>query len=235
MAEPATNIVDPAKHRAVFDPRAFTDAVDVIGVGATGSYLALGLAKLGIERIRVVDGDIVEAHNIANQCYDQSHIGQSKVQAIANVVQRATGCRLETVQGFAPADLSAPWAPYVFILTDTMSSRKEIFDSIEAGMTTRCVIETRMGADVARVYTVDPTMASEVERWSGTLVSDKEATGSLCGTTVTVGPTVYTLAGVALWQFIQYHNWMLHSAENVRPEHELIYGLRPFSYASIRW
>jgi len=234
-AAASTNVVDPARHLSVFDPRVFSESVDIIGAGATGSYLALGLAKLGIEKIRVIDGDVIESHNIANQCYDLEHVGEPKVSALASVIKRATGCEITAVNGFAPACITKPWAPYVFILTDTMSSRKEIFADIESDMTTRCVIETRMGVDVARVYTVDPTMASEVERWTGTLVSDEEATESLCRTSVTVGPTVYTLAGVALWQFIRYWKWHLDSTKCERPEHELIYGLRPFSYASAAW
>lgn len=231
----ASNIIDPARHLSVFDPRTFTERVDIIGVGATGSYLALGLAKLGVEHIRVIDGDFVEGHNIANQCFEQSHIGQSKVQATADMIRRATGCEIEAVQGFAPDDVVKPWSPYVFLLTDTMASRKSIFENIENELKTHCVIETRMGVDLARVYVINPTMPSEAERWSSTLVSDEEATTSPCRTTITVGPTVYTLAGVALWQFIRYHQWLLDSAKHERPEHEIIYGLNPFSYVSSKW
>jgi|ADurb_Gel_03_Slu_FD_contig_101_172936_length_1978_multi_8_in_0_out_0_2 hypothetical protein len=229
------NIIDPSRHLAVFDPRSFNDRVDIIGAGATGSYLALGLAKLGVEHIRVIDGDVVAEHNIANQCFEQCHIGQAKVAALADVIKRATGCEIDTVMGFAPGDVEKPWAPYVFLLTDTMASRKTIMADIEAELDTRCVIETRMGADLARVYVVNPAMPSEVERWSSTLVSDDDAEASPCGATTTVGPTVYTLAGIALWQFIRYHGWSLDASKFERPEHELIYGLNPFSYVSTKW
>ena len=44
----------------IFKPDEFNTPVHVIGVGATGSWLAPSLAKLGVKNIHVWDDDIVE-------------------------------------------------------------------------------------------------------------------------------------------------------------------------------
>ena len=41
--------------------------VTVIGAGATGSFITLALAKMGVRHITVYDDDTVEEHNLPNQ------------------------------------------------------------------------------------------------------------------------------------------------------------------------
>ena len=54
----------------VFLPNKFKDKrIDVIGVGATGSYIVWLLAKIGLSNIHIWDHDVVEDHNIPNQCF----------------------------------------------------------------------------------------------------------------------------------------------------------------------
>ena len=53
-----TNL-DIRRHMELFNPEKFTLPVHIIGAGATGSWLALSLAKLGITNITVWDFDVV--------------------------------------------------------------------------------------------------------------------------------------------------------------------------------
>ena len=117
--------IDPTRHLSVFSPHAFgKKRVDIIGAGATGSRIVLSLAKLGVENIHVWDFDKVEEHNIANQIYGLENIGEPKVRALADVIKKSTGTAItahdERVDG------SKQLGEAVFLLTDTMESRKEI-------------------------------------------------------------------------------------------------------------
>jgi hypothetical protein len=94
---------------------------------------------------------------------------------------------------------------YVFILTDTMSSRKEIFKNcLKYSFNTDLVIETRMSINKGRVYAFDPNNPVEVEEWEKTLYDDKDAEVSVCGASASIIPTVYNLASRAVWRLLHH-------------------------------
>ena len=62
--------MDLNKHIEFFNPEKLKDKnidVNIIGVGAVGSYIALQLAKLGIEKLIIWDFDVVDEHNITKK------------------------------------------------------------------------------------------------------------------------------------------------------------------------
>jgi len=199
-------VIDPARHRSVFSPSRFGDRrVDVVGVGATGSRIALGLAKLGVQNLHAWDFDKVEEHNVANQLYTVGSVGSYKVTALARLIHAQTGDSITTHKEAVTGNTKL--GEVVFLLTDTMSSRREIFEGALAGkFNVRLMIETRMGVDDGRVYAIQPWNPTQAERWLGTLYGDDDATvvASACGTAVTVGPTADLITGFALWQFIKW-------------------------------
>jgi molybdopterin/thiamine biosynthesis adenylyltransferase len=59
-------------------------SVAVVGVGAVGSYVADGLARAGVGRLTVIDGDIVRPGNLVRHLLtDQRLIGEAKATAVA--------------------------------------------------------------------------------------------------------------------------------------------------------
>lgn len=199
--------------------------VDVIGVGATGSRVVWALAKLGLRAIHVWDFDTVESHNVANQIYGLKDIGRLKVDALRDQVKTQTGIDIS----MHPQRLAGPQhlGPVVFLLTDTMASRREIVEHAVLGRPgTRLLIETRMGTDQGRVYTIDTHVTTQVQMYQDTLHVDVAPEVSACGTGITVGPTAEFLAGLAVLQFIRYvatkTSMCSHALDN-----ELIFGFRP--------
>lgn len=220
-----TNL-NTSRHQEVFSADVFGDRrIDVIGAGASGSRVVLSLAKLGLQNIHVWDFDVVEAHNVPNQAYGIKDVGAKKVSALAALVLAQTGITItphdERVDG------SQTLADVVFLLTDTMSSRKQIWDkAIKYKKRTALMIETRMGSDQGRIYSINPIRPAEVRGWEATLCDDGLAEVSACGTTISVGPTAEIISGLAVWQLIR---WL--SIQNGNPkadslEHELIFTLR---------
>jgi molybdopterin-synthase adenylyltransferase len=69
--------------------------VTICGAGALGANLAETLARMGLRRLRVIDRDRVEAHNLSTQPWSQQDIGASKARTLAAALYRAVGARVE--------------------------------------------------------------------------------------------------------------------------------------------
>lgn len=209
------------RHLDVFDAHMFNpERVDVIGCGAVGSRIMLSLAKLGIDEIHGWDFDKVESHNIPNQVFGIEHVGAYKVDALHDIVKNLTGTSM-TIHN-EQVDGTQSLGPYVFIVTDTMASRKEIFkQAIENKLGVKLMVDGRMAADVMRIYAIDPRNPKQARLWKDTLFDDDEVDEHVCGSTVSVGPTAEILSGMAVWQMIRF------AAGQEIEEHEIILATRP--------
>ena len=190
----------------IFDPEAFGNKpVHIIGVGATGSWVALILAKMGIKNVNIYDFDDIESHNLPNQAFRHDDIGTPKVEAVAKIaaevgVPVASSSNKE-VSG------SDNFQGVLFILTDTMASRKEIFEKCaKFKFPVELCIETRLGTGHGMIYAIDPRSPSHVKTYEQTLYGDDEAEVSACGTTQSMAPTAIMLASYAVWQMIKWFN-----------------------------
>lgn len=218
--------LNPARHETIFDPLSFGDRqVDVIGVGAVGSRVVLELARLGVARIRVWDDDVVSDVNLCNQAFGLADIGRPKTEAIADLVLKTTGTTIDARQERAPAPGIA-LGDVVFVLLDTMAGRKAVYQAVKMTFATRRLIESRMGVDELRVYSIDPNSDRQTRLYEATLYTDEQAMPlNACGSPVSVGATASVLAGACVWALI---TWWAHSqgTHAVPPTHETILGLR---------
>ena len=71
--------------------------ITICGAGALGSHLIDTLARQGAQRLKVIDQDRVEEHNIGTQLYDEGDIGAFKAEVMQARCFRATGIELEAV------------------------------------------------------------------------------------------------------------------------------------------
>jgi molybdopterin/thiamine biosynthesis adenylyltransferase len=67
------------------------------GAGALGSHLADNLARQGFTRLRLLDRDRVEEHNVSTQLYGLSDVGAPKAEVLRGRLFRATGVEAEAV------------------------------------------------------------------------------------------------------------------------------------------
>lgn len=70
----------------------------ICGAGALGSQLADNLARQGFRRIRVIDRDRVEQHNVGTQLYGESEIGGWKVEVLRQRLFRSTGIEIDAIR-----------------------------------------------------------------------------------------------------------------------------------------
>jgi molybdopterin/thiamine biosynthesis adenylyltransferase len=198
-------MLDTRRHMELFDPDTFTDNIHIIGAGATGSWLTLALAKLGIkgEYINVYDFDTIEEHNIPNQAFSLQQIGEMKVEALRNEVAVNVGTEIKMhTKKFVEGRLSG----YVFMMVDSMKARKEIWErSIKQKSAVKLLIEPRMGLDMSRIYNVNPIDMSHITNYEDTFYTDEEAETSACGTSQTVITTAMSVASHCVRQLINNH------------------------------
>lgn len=71
--------------------------VTVCGAGAIGSHLCENLARQGFRRLRAIDRDRVEEHNVSTQAYGRADVGASKVQALRGRIFRGVEIEIDAV------------------------------------------------------------------------------------------------------------------------------------------
>ncbi len=99
----------------------------IVGAGGLGNSIATNLSCIGLEKIYIVDFDIIEFHNIHRQfqfCKDD--IGENKAAVLAEKLQKR-GCntKIEAVQGFFEENIDID-VDIVFDATDNFEVRKKI-------------------------------------------------------------------------------------------------------------
>lgn len=195
------------RHQPIFDPAQHPHPIHIIGCGATGSRVFTALVELGCTNIHCYDFDTVEEHNLANQAYTAEQIGIPKVDACAALYKSKTGAEPHKNMSFHNLrlpDNSLPYLEgYIFLLTDTMESRREIYDKcIYGNPLIDGVIETRMASTHGNVLFFNPQDAEKSKAWLATLIDDGEAELSPCGQPMSVGTTASIIANLAVMQYM---------------------------------
>ncbi len=203
----------------LFSPDAFGEKeVHIVGVGATGSWVALTLAKMGIQNLHLWDFDEVESHNLPNQCFRLKDVGRPKVDALAEIIRESTG--IEATAHNAAVTGETSLKGIVFLLVDSMDVRQDIWQgAIKFKLPVELMVETRMAIDNGRVYTIRPSNPGDIKAWEATLYSDDEAEESPCSSRA-ISPTVTFIASIAAWKVIKWQN-----GEDI--QRELILCCRP--------
>jgi predicted ThiF/HesA family dinucleotide-utilizing enzyme len=175
--------------------------ITVVGCGGIGSFVTLALAKMGCRALAAYDDDRVEPHNIPNQAYRLADVGRLKVEALAELVRDVAGTSLETR---AERVRSQRLQGVVVAAVDTMSARREIWlQGIRHRAAVPLYVDARMGAEVARVFTVRPADPDDVRRYEASLYTDEEAVNLPC-TAQAIVYTGFSIAGLVAGQIKKF-------------------------------
>ena len=200
--------MDLSRHISVFSPDNVKNPIHIIGVGATGSFVAMELARMGCPVLNLYDFDDVEIHNIPNQYYDTEDLGKLKAEALADklklinpniVVNVFTQAVLPTKDEEHPG--IDTMKGYVFLLVDSMKVRKELWEAVKKNKDIIHCWESRLGSDQARVYSLDMSV-KDFSKYEMDFYEDDNAEMSACGTSITVLPIVLQTASLMIVQFI---------------------------------
>ena len=198
--------MDYSRHRDLFNPEEFnkSDKVTVIGAGATGSWLVLALAKLGITDITVYDFDTVEEHNLPNQCYGLPDVNKQKLIALRDMVHAQTGITIGIKdEKFINQRVSG----YVFNLVDTMKDRETIWaQAIKYKTSVKLYVEPRLGMDGGQIYAITPINRTHIEQYENTFYSDEDSEVSACGHSLSVITSSLAIVSTCVRTMIEHFN-----------------------------
>lgn len=185
------------RQKDFFNPNEGLAAV-IVGAGTIGSWLAFGLAKLGVKDIYVVDNDRVELHNTPNQTYTSKHAESAmpKVIALRRMILEHTGIEIAfsaekitrtnplstiTFRRYSDGGMEVTWLHRDYILfsaVDNMATRTLLYRSaVEEGKEKtmpdyRFFIDGRMAGEVIQVYAFRANDPKARLKYETTLHSD---------------------------------------------------------------
>ena len=201
-------LMDLSRHISVFSPDNVKHPIHIIGVGATGSFVAMMMARMGCPVLNIYDFDDVEIHNIPNQYYDTEDLGKLKAEALAeklkainpNIVVNVNIGAVLPVHDDEHKGIDE-MSGYVFLLVDSMKVRKELWAAAKENKNILHCWESRLGSDQARVYSLDMSV-KDFSKYEADFYDDDNAEVSACGTSITVLPVVLQTASLMIVQFI---------------------------------
>lgn len=172
-------VIDFTRQRDWYDSMSSSHTLTVIGGGGIGSLFTMLAGKLGINKIKVYDDDLVEAHNLPNQFFALNDFGHTKVDSLGRAVEAFTVSEFE---GFAErVTAETRLAGIVVSGVDSMAARQEIAKAVYANrFNVSQYWDARLGGEKIVIYSVNP---KDPEQWAffmKTLHSDEEAVQDPC-------------------------------------------------------
>ncbi len=151
------------KQIQIFNPENYNVKVIIVGAGSTGSFTALTLAKMGVQNIKVIDFDVIEAHNIPNQFYRLSDIDKPKVEALKEIIKDFTGTEIidENIEIDDDYEFDIDMNTIIISCVDNIETRKLICEKLD-GFPIK-FIDTRLGGEGFSIHVTDMSNEKEVE------------------------------------------------------------------------
>lgn len=163
---------------AVAEERCF-----ILGAGGIGSWTAYHIAKLGTA-ICQVDNDRVSAQNLAGQLFAIGDIGNYKVSALGNLIQRLNDeykYSGREVRLMSDEQYDRYIMPITISCVDNMEARKKLFRAWKRSEYRALFLDGRLSADTLQVFCItgndEAYMKEYEEKW---LFSDAEADEGVC-------------------------------------------------------
>ena len=148
---------------------------------------------MGLKRFHLWDFDKVEEHNLPNQFFTETDLGQDKAwETGKHILEFNSTANVEyNIKKFKPKDSFS--SQIVISCVDTMKARKTIFESCLKCKSVQLFIDTRMAGLQGQVYTVDMNNKEQITNYKKTLFNDDDAVQERC----TARSILFTVLGIA--------------------------------------
>jgi len=155
--------------------------ITIIGCGAVGSFSALVLAKMGINKFTLWDGDTVEEHNLSNQFFERNSLELNKVNA-TEVNIRCFGSETNLNIYVMPFMFkNSPLRSEIILASvDTIEARANILKRALKSRKAKLLIDTRMQGEDFTVLTVNLQNQEETESYYQNYIKDVETVEGQC-------------------------------------------------------
>lgn len=155
--------------------------LNIIGCGAVGSHAAVLAVRMGFHKIRLWDNDTVESHNIANQAFLSSQIGEQKTTALADLLKQINpDVMVQTVNRFFTSELDSDISGPIIIAVDSITARRDIYKVFLMNPMIPVISEIRLGFDSGEIHVINPLNKNECQAWFDSLVDEDKIAESPC-------------------------------------------------------
>jgi hypothetical protein len=197
--------MDLTKLEDWFNPIKVTNTISVIGSGALGSWMIEGLVRMGFTNINIYDDDVVNPHNISNQNFLESQVGEEKIKCM---LERAKSINSSVkIKGHGRYIFNKEEGNYlsgfVFLCLDNIDTRRMI---VENNQYVRFWTDIRIGLEEGQVYSAkreDRQQLLDTMQWKQD-DPDRVVKVSACGRELGILPTVWLVISQALNNFVLY-------------------------------
>lgn len=193
----------------LFNPRAFTLPVHLIGLGGIGSAVVLPLVKLGLNtELHLWDDDTVDVPRIiaAQLLYRHTDIGRPKVEAAADIIgpYSESGLVVHThQQRIDDSTDPSEFGGVVISGVDSMASRHAIWQKLLWNPGVELYMDGRIGGEETRLLCVAPSDPDQIDRYERWLPDDSQASELPCAARTVIHPPLI-LAGRIITQLTRY-------------------------------
>ena len=200
--------MDLNKSLEFFDPNNVKEKCHIIGCGSIGGNVAELLARYGVSNLVLWDFDEVEPHNIANQIYLQSDIGQPKATVLHRILKEINpDIKVKTRAKYEDQPLEG----YVFMCVDSVEVRNMIIDANWYNTNVKAVFDFRTTLLEGQCYFADWTNTKQRNSLKESLnFTHEEARAntpvSACGFELSVSPVVKMCSIMGIVNFTNYIN-----------------------------
>lgn len=191
--------------------------INVIGAGAIGSFTVLCLVKMGFRNIHVWDPQKVAIENVGTQLYGEGQVDGYKVGKLKHILDTLGPTNTDAQEHYSltthkelfevvQCDGENPpdnrhlddngyyWTGNdrlcgaIIMAVDSMAARKAIWETAKDHTGISWVVDGRMGAENALLYTMDTSDDEDLASYEKTLYTDGDSLREPC----TAAGTVYT-------------------------------------------
>lgn len=200
--------MDLNKSLEFFDPNNVKEKCHIIGCGSIGGNVAELLARYGVSNLVLWDFDEVEPHNIANQIYLQSDIGQPKTIILHRILKEINPDIKVKIRAKYEGQ---PLEGYVFMCVDSVEVRNMIVDANWYNTNVKAVFDFRTTLLEGQCYFADWTNTKQRNSLKESLnFTHEEARAntpvSACGFELSVSPVVKMCSIMGIVNFTNYIN-----------------------------
>lgn len=196
------------RQEGILDPKLLRGRrISIVGSGSVGSFAALSLCKMGVKRAWLYDDDGVSPHNLPNQYFRKQDVGQFKVDALSDILSQFSDADVRPVnRKFRAQRLKE----VVIVATDSMTSRKVVWEQFKKQPQARVLIEARMGAELGQVYMIckqpgyQVVSPKDLKFYEERLYSDEEAKELPC----TARSIIYNVLMISSLICRAYKGWL---------------------------
>jgi ThiF family protein len=131
----------------------------IIGAGALGNFVALGLAFAGVRDITVIDPDVVDATNLNRQVLLAGGVGRSKAEVLCETLRALFGIKAKARVAYVRRDTDLSEYDTIFDCVDNFETRIILSETCRGEG--KVLISGGTGPEAGQVVVFDPKRGSE--------------------------------------------------------------------------